>query len=184
MPSPAKVVASAPEPALPVPVPEVEPKPVPGQAVKVEAQPPKPAKPQVAMPQSTEPAVPAPAFVVVEAKPEPLPEAAAPDDAQAVATVERRWHDGYYTGWGTSRHGDIQAFVRIEDGKIIDSGVATCETRYPCSVIDNILLQPIDLQGPDVDRVTRATESGDAYYYGLVMALQNAETGTRKSVRP
>jgi uncharacterized protein with FMN-binding domain len=51
-------------------------------------------------------------------------------------------------------------------------------------VIDNIILQPVDLQGPDVDRVSRATESGDAYYYGLVMALQNAETGTRRSVRP
>jgi uncharacterized protein with FMN-binding domain len=143
-----------------------------------------------------DPAPPAPtiASVTVEAKPEPAPAtvpAAEPESAVAVvaeaeppAPSHKPWLDGYYTGWGTSRHGDIKAFVTIKDGRIISAGIDTCETRYPCSVIDHILLQPIDLQGPDVDRVSRATESADAYYWGLVNALANAETGTFRSARP
>src|SRR6185369_230357 len=102
----------------------------------------------------------------------PIPETTVAADAAESAPAHKRWLDGYYTGWGTSRHGDIQAFVRIEEGRIVDAGVASCETRYPCDVISRILLQPIAVQGPDVDRVSRATESGDAYYYGLVQALE------------
>lgn len=86
------------------------------------------------------------------------------------------WHDGYYTGWGQSPHGDIEASVTIKDGKIVDAGIITCETRYPCSVIDHIVKQPIAWQSPDVDRVSRATESADAYYWGLVQALKKAVT--------
>jgi uncharacterized protein with FMN-binding domain len=106
------------------------------------------------------------------------------EEAEVSAPTRKPWIDGYYTGWGQSRHGDIQAFVTISDNRITNAGVALCETRYPCSVIDDILHQPIEIQGPDVDRVSRATESADAYYYGLVKALENAETGTFRSVRP
>jgi uncharacterized protein with FMN-binding domain len=137
------------------------------------------------------PPTPTIASVTVEVKPEPVP-AAEPepdatvvaDEAEPPAPAHKPWLDGYYTGWGTSRHGDIKAFVTIKDGMIISAGIDTCETRYPCSVIEHILLQPVDLQGPDVDRVSRATESADAYYWGLVNALANAETGTFRSARP
>jgi uncharacterized protein with FMN-binding domain len=133
---------------------------------------------------SAEPTTPA-AATAAEEKAEPAPEAqVAAAEAEPVAPSHPRWLDGYYTGWGTSRHGDIQAFVRIEDNKIVDAGVASCETRYPCDVIDRIIRQPIELQSPDVDRVSRATESADAYYYGLVTALEHAAAGTYKSVRP
>ncbi len=142
-----------------------------------------------ALPQLSSAATPAVALVAVEGKSQPeleaAPEAAvAADEAEAPPPSHKPWLDGYYTGWGQSPHGDIQAFVTIADGRITNAGVAICETRYPCSVINSILLQPIDLQGPDVDRVSRATESGDAYYYGLVKALENAETGTFRSTRP
>ena len=131
-----------------------------------------------------EPVIPAPSPAPAP-EPAPTPEVTVADaEVTPPATVERRWHDGYFTGWGQSPHGDIQAFVRIEAGRIIEAGIATCETRYPCYVIDSILRQPVDLQGPGVDRVSRATESADAYYFGLVQALANAETGTFRSVRP
>jgi uncharacterized protein with FMN-binding domain len=125
------------------------------------------------------------ASVVVVQESAPQPEAAvAADEAEAPAPSHKPWLDGYYTGWGQSRHGDIQAFVTIENGRITNAGIANCETRYPCSVISHILLQPIDLQGPDVDAVSRATESADAYYTGLVSALANAEAGIFRSTRP
>lgn len=66
----------------------------------------------------------------------------------------------------------------IRDGRIVEAGIASCETRYPCDVIDKIIPQPVARQSPDVDRVTRATESADAYYFGLVEALKDAEVPT------
>jgi hypothetical protein len=85
------------------------------------------------------------------------------------------WRDGTYTGWGQSYHGDIEAEVVIEGGRIVRSGIATCGTRYPCDVIWSIIFQPVVRQSADVDRVSRATESADAYYYGLLDALKQAE---------
>jgi uncharacterized protein with FMN-binding domain len=86
-----------------------------------------------------------------------------------------KWHDGTYTGWGTSPHGDIKAQVVIRDSRIVDASIASCETRYPCDVIGDIIRQPVARQSPEVDRVSRATESADAYYYGLVEALKDAQ---------
>ena len=101
---------------------------------------------------------------------EPVP-APTPDALPAPAA---RWRDGTYTGWGTSRHGDIKAQVVIRDGRIVEAGIASCETRYPCDVIGDIIAQPVARQSPEVDAVSRATESADAYYYGLVEALKEA----------
>lgn len=183
-PIPAAVLAplSVAPPPLPA---EVEPKAAPQKSAKVEAAPP-PSAPQqtAASPPSSEPITPVVAAAAVAEETALEAEAEVIADEAEPAPTRARWLDGYYTGWGTSRHGDIQAFVRIEDNRIVDSGIATCETRYPCSVIENILLQPIDLQSAEVDRVSRATESADAYYYGLVMALENATTGTFRSKRP
>jgi uncharacterized protein with FMN-binding domain len=142
-----------------------------------------------AAPQSPKSASPLADAAVVDGKPAPAAEptvatdAAVTTDAAEIAQA-RRWLDGYYTGWGQSRHGDIQAFVRIESGRIVDAGVASCETRYPCDVIDHIIPQPVERQSADVDRVSRATESADAYYNGLVMALEHAESGTYRSPHP
>jgi uncharacterized protein with FMN-binding domain len=85
-----------------------------------------------------------------------------------------KWRDGTYTGLGDSPHGDIEARVVIKDGRIIEAGILTCDTRYPCSVIDALIHQPVERQSPDVDYMSHATESSDAYYYALVAALDNA----------
>lgn len=63
----------------------------------------------------------------------------------------------------------------IRDGRIVDASIASCETRYPCDVIGHIIAQPVARQSPDVDAVSRATESADAYYFGLVEALKEAQ---------
>jgi uncharacterized protein with FMN-binding domain len=98
--------------------------------------------------------------------------ASAPEPSEP---VDSPWHDGTYTGWGLSRHGDIEARVTIRHGGIVAVGIATCATRYPCYVIDEILQQPLFRQSPDVDRVSRATESSDAYSDAVWQALQKAE---------
>jgi uncharacterized protein with FMN-binding domain len=101
----------------------------------------------------------------------PLPIAITRESSSASAPT---WRDGTYTGLGDSPHGDIEARVVIKDGRIVEAGIATCDTRYPCSVIDPLIHQPVERQSPDVDYMSRATESSDAYYNALVAALENA----------
>jgi uncharacterized protein with FMN-binding domain len=86
-----------------------------------------------------------------------------------------KWKDGTYFGWGTSRHGDIQAEVVIEGGRIQSATIAQCRTRYSCSVIDKLPPQVAQRQSPEVDFVSRATQSTNAFYYAVVEALSKAK---------
>jgi uncharacterized protein with FMN-binding domain len=124
-------------------------------------------------------------LTVAAVAPVPAEQGSAPQLQADVAAVALQptppsavlWHDGNYTGWGLSRHGDIEVRLTIKNGGIVAVGIATCATRYPCSVIDAIIEQPLYRQGPDVDRVSRATESADAYSDAVWQALQKAEAG-------
>jgi uncharacterized protein with FMN-binding domain len=97
---------------------------------------------------------------------------AAPAGPAAPATV---WKDGTYTGWGNSRHGSIQASVVIESGRIVSATIAQCLTRYLCSVIERLPPEVAQRQSPEVDRVSGATQSADAFYYAVVEALSKAK---------
>ena len=101
---------------------------------------------------------------VVIAPPEPPPPPPAP-----------RYKDGTYLGWGTSRHGDIQASVVIEDGRIKSATIAQCLTRYSCNVIADLPPQVAQRQSPETDYVSGATQSANAFYYAVVDALSNAK---------
>ena len=96
------------------------------------------------------------------------------DSTEASAVPIASWQDGTYTAWGGSRHGDIKAEVIIRGGRIVESSIVSCETRWPCDVISEIINQPVERQSPEVDRVSRATASSDAYYFAIVQALEHA----------
>lgn len=167
--------APAPEPPLPMvtaaPAPEIVtpppaaavPKPVKKKAPKVAAAPPSPAKPAV------------PEIQSVPLEPEPAPIAKAAVVPESLPPPAEKWADGTYTGWGQSYHGDIEVRVVIRGGHIVESAIATCATRYPCDVIDKLIDQPVKRQSAEVDTVSRATESADAFYFGLVEALKQAQ---------
>ena len=94
-----------------------------------------------AEPDTTAPAAPEPVAAVAPAPVAPVPAAPvapapAPTPAPAPAAAKPKWKDGTWHGWGTSRHGDIQAEVVIKDGKIAKSSISQCLTRYSCDVID------------------------------------------------
>ena len=108
-----------------------------------------------------------PPDVVGQAAPTPVPVAAAPAKPQ--------YKDGAYLGWGTSRHGDIQAQVIIEGGRIASATIAQCLTRYSCSVIARLPPQVGERQSPETDYVSGATQSTDAFYYAVVEALSKAK---------
>jgi uncharacterized protein with FMN-binding domain len=98
---------------------------------------------------------------------------AEPSVPPAVA-AQVQYKDGTYLGWGNCRHGDIQAAVVIQGGKIVSTSIAQCLTRYSCSWISNLPGQVVSRQSPNVDYVSGATQSTDAFYWAVVDALAKA----------
>ena len=122
----------------------------------------------------------APATVAAPAAPvAPAPAPASPvavDSAEpAAASADGQLKDGTYYGWGTSRHGDIQASVEIKSGKIVGAYIAQCLTRYSCSWISALPPQVLQRQSAEVDYVSGATQSSNAFYYAVAEALKKAK---------
>jgi uncharacterized protein with FMN-binding domain len=82
--------------------------------------------------------------------------------------------DGTYNAWGSCRHGDIEASVVIEGGKIASAAISQCYTRYPCTWIANAPGQVVARQSIKVDYVSGATQSIDAFKQAVAGALANA----------
>jgi uncharacterized protein with FMN-binding domain len=116
---------------------------------------------------------PTPTPAAVAAAPAPV---AAPAPAPAAEAPKRiGWQDGTYTGWGTSRHGDIEATVVIENGKITGAIISRCLTRYSCSWVAHLQQQVVARQSPEVDNVSGATQSANAFFYAVSEALSKAK---------
>jgi uncharacterized protein with FMN-binding domain len=90
-------------------------------------------------------------------------------------SVRAMLKDGTYSGYGTSRHGDIEAAVQIKDGRIVSAYITQCLTRYSCSRIAAIIPQVVARQSAEVDYVSGATQSSDAFYYAVREALSKAK---------
>ncbi|GMV23031.1 MAG: hypothetical protein AMXMBFR57_29800 [Acidimicrobiia bacterium] len=185
---------ATPAPALPVRAAEVKtpsPAPVSTQSTQAPQRPQNPSNPEPDEPrnpaprtQHQEPAQ-APTPVPVPASPIPTPVAAPPvEDTPAPAPVppvpaplmpKEKYRDGTYTGWGSSRHGDIQATVTIEGGRITAASISQCRTRYSCSWVAHLPPQIVARQSPECDYVTGATQSANAFYWGVVEALGKAK---------
>jgi uncharacterized protein with FMN-binding domain len=85
------------------------------------------------------------------------------------------YKDGTFYGWGRSRHGDIQAGVEITNGHITAAWIEQCLTQYSCSWIAGLPSQVEKRQNAEVDFVSGATQSTNAFYYGVVQALSRAK---------
>ena len=78
-------------------------------------------------------------------------------------------------GYGRSRHGNIEATVDVVDGQIVAATITDCATEYPCSWIVNLPPQVVVRQSAEVDIVSGATASSDAFYAAVVAALNKAK---------
>jgi uncharacterized protein with FMN-binding domain len=118
-------------------------------------------------------AMPAPAVEPVPAPAATAVAAASPVPAGTPAPV--LYKDGVYKGWGTCRHGDIEATVTIVNSRIASAVISQCWTRYPCSWIAALPPQVSQRQSPEVDYVSGATQSTNAFYYAVIEALAKAK---------
>jgi len=148
-PAPVVPVAVAPAPAAPVATP-AEPLTPPAQTASAAAAP-------------------------AAATPPTAPPDADPKPAEPPAPKPSPYKDGTYFGWGTSRHGSIEATVTIEGGKIVGSAISQCLTRYSCSWIAHLVPQVVARQSANVDYVSGATQSTYAFYDAVVEALSKAK---------
>jgi uncharacterized protein with FMN-binding domain len=119
-------------------------------------------------PESAPAAPAAPAAAPVAPKPAPVA-------ADTSSPARPKWKDGVFLGWGSSRHGDIQAAVEIKDGEILSASIAQCLTQYSCSWIDALPPQVVTRQSAEVDYVSGATQSSNAFYYAVLNALKLAK---------
>jgi uncharacterized protein with FMN-binding domain len=99
----------------------------------------------------------------------------APAAIATPAASSSAYKDGTYTGWGTCRHGDIQATVVVASGRITSAAISQCLTRYPCSWIEALPPQVVQRQSAEVDYVSGATQSADAFYGAVTDALSKAK---------
>jgi uncharacterized protein with FMN-binding domain len=86
-----------------------------------------------------------------------------------------QYKDGSYTGWGYCRHGDLQASVVIESGRIVAAKVVQCLTRYSCNWIEPLYPQVVQRQNAEVDYISGASESSDAFHDAIADALAKAK---------
>jgi uncharacterized protein with FMN-binding domain len=115
--------------------------------------------------------VPAPASVVAAAGAPVAP-------ASEIPLMPRlKYKDGTFLGWGRSAHGNIQASVVIENGRISTTAIARCETAYSCDWIARLPGQVISRQDPGIDVVSGASDSSYAFQDAVSAALFKAQRG-------
>ncbi len=84
------------------------------------------------------------------------------------------YKDGTYVGRGTSRHGDIEATVVIQNGQIVSADISQCMTRYPCSDVAPLVDEVVRIQAAPVHHVSGASDSSRAYKQAVANALSQA----------
>jgi uncharacterized protein with FMN-binding domain len=172
--APVNAIAAAPKPALKIRTKQAA-EPVPAQPITASAnvtgEPEKITEPAAAKP---EPVAPAAAIPEAAVPPPPPPAPASPSAEVLLGGTEL--HDGTFLGWGTSRHGDIQASVTLLSGRITAVSIAQCRTRYSCDVIAHLPAKVLKDQTPEkINNVSGATQSVDAFYYAVVDAMNKAK---------
>ena len=98
-----------------------------------------------------------------------------PNASVTQSAPKEAWRDGTYSAWGFSPHGDIEATVRVASGRIESAVISQCRTRYSCGVIDTLPPEVALRQSADVDYVSGATQSADAFYEAVFTALNKAK---------
>jgi uncharacterized protein with FMN-binding domain len=103
--------------------------------------------------------------------------APAPTPSEIPLMPKLKYKDGSFLGWGRSAHGNIQASVVIENGRISQTVIARCETAYSCDWIARLPGQVLSRQDPAVDVVSGASDSSYAFQDAVSAALFKAQRG-------
>jgi uncharacterized protein with FMN-binding domain len=103
-----------------------------------------------------------------------VPTAQVPATQTPASQTQVGYKDGTYVGLGKSRHGDIEATVVIQGGKIVSAKVSRCMTRYPCSDVSPLVSETVAIQAAPAHHVSGASDSSRAYKQAVANALAQA----------
>lgn len=84
------------------------------------------------------------------------------------------YRDGTYTGSGTSRRGNVSVSVTIQSGRIANVTISSITTQYPVARIAALPAQVVARQSGQVDNVSGATYSAQAFSLAVQAALSTA----------
>jgi uncharacterized protein with FMN-binding domain len=88
------------------------------------------------------------------------------------------YRDGTYQGSGTSRRGGFVVAVTIQGGRIANVAFTQVTTQYPVSRVAALPGQVVARQSAQVDRVSGATYSVQAFQQAVQQALAQASIGS------
>jgi uncharacterized protein with FMN-binding domain len=100
--------------------------------------------------------------------------ASAAATSSANAPTVSPYKDGTYTGTGTSRRGNVSVSVTISGGRITNVTLTKVATEYPASAIASLPAQVVATQSANVNGVSGATYSAQAFRGAVQAALQQA----------
>src|SRR5260370_39387561 len=89
-------------------------------------------------------------------------------------TTTSAYRDGTYTGAGTSRRGNVDVSVTIQSGRIANVTISSVTTQYPVSRIASPPSQVVSRQSSQVDNISGATYSAQAFSLAVQAALSKA----------
>jgi uncharacterized protein with FMN-binding domain len=98
----------------------------------------------------------------------------ASSSAATSAPVVSPYKDGTYAGTGTSRRGNVTVSVTISGGRISAVNLTKVATEYPASAISSLPAQVVVKQSAQVNGVSGATYSAQAFRGAVQAALQQA----------
>lgn len=101
----------------------------------------------------------------------PTPTAPSVPTGQPAASGYR---DGTYQGHGTSRRGGVGVAVTVQGGRITNVAFTDVTTQYPVSRIAALPGQVLARQSAQVDRISGATFSVQAFQQAVQQALAQA----------
>jgi uncharacterized protein with FMN-binding domain len=102
----------------------------------------------------------------------PLP--TAPPAPTAPQTAQATLKDGTFMGQGSSRRGDVWVSVEIQSGHIANVTITRSTLQYPLRDIAGLPSQVVQRQSAQVDIVSRATYSSQAFKQAVSQALSKA----------
>ena len=119
-------------------------------------------------------AVPTPTPVVTSTAVSTSTAVATATPTSTAASTTAAYRDGTYIGSGTSRRGNVNVSVTIQSGRIANVTISSVTTQYPVSRIASLPAQVVARQSGQVDNVSGATYSAQAFRTAVQQALAQA----------
>jgi uncharacterized protein with FMN-binding domain len=97
-----------------------------------------------------------------------------PNPTTTASAAAATYTDGTYTGTGSSRRGDVWVSVEVVGGRIANVSITRSTLQYPLRDIAGLPAEVVERQSAQVDIVSRATYSSQAFRTAVSQALVKA----------